>query len=66
MIAPVPVIETAVIVAPFAATKPCPSPMSFSIVTVNVCAFPTSFVPVCWIVIRASTHVFWFEMLKAP
>src|SRR5439155_1643373 len=57
VIEPVPLIETAVTVAPFAA-KNVPLPRSFVSVTVNVCGEPAWLLPDCWIEIRASTHVF--------
>src|SRR5262249_41448715 len=45
---------------------PNPEPASLFTVTVNVCAVPTGLTPDVPIVICASTHVFWFEMLNAP
>src|SRR5215207_5724910 len=55
---PAPELDAPVIDAPGAATNPFPSPASFCVVTVNVCASPTLFVPDCSIWIRASTNVF--------
>src|SRR5829696_8358362 len=45
---------------PSAGTNPAPSPRSFSTVTVNVCGWPTSFVPDVPIVIRASKSTYCF------
>ena len=47
-----------------AATKPAPE--FFSTVTVKVCGELTWLVPDSTMLIRASTHVFWFSTVKAP
>ena len=64
MLAPTSPLIVELMLTPGAATKPLPA--FFCTVTVNVCGAPTLLTPDACMLIRASTHVFWFATLKAP